>query len=243
MHHIDPKKLNTQDFLIRDKFCNAYHVPNSKIISYFPKEVDKNKIHVIPYWYNEKLWTENKDKLGLREKFSIPKDKFVIGSFQRDTEGSDLKTPKLSKGPDIFCDIVENIQPKPHVLLSGWRRQYVISRLESAGISYSYFEMTDFTTLNRLYNCLDLYLVTSRQEGGPQAILECASNRTPILSTDVGFAAEALDSNCILESARDFIEKIQLKDFDYTFKNYENLQSYTMEKIMPKYIHFFEKLK
>ena len=34
-------------------------------------------------------------------------DKKLIGSFQRDTEGYDLKTPKLSKGPDIFCDIVE----------------------------------------------------------------------------------------------------------------------------------------
>ena len=102
--------------------------------------------------------------------------------------------------------------------------------------------MADFGTLNELYNCLDLYLVTSRQEGGPQAILECSSNKTPILSTNVGFASKALDPNCILESAQDFIDKIQSKDFDYTFKNHEKLQSYTMEKIMPKYIDLFKSL-
>jgi glycosyltransferase involved in cell wall biosynthesis len=242
IHHIDPQKLNVEDFLLRDRFCDAYHVFSEKTIPHFPDQIDKNKIHVVPYWYNNKLWTDNENKPSLREKFSIPHDKLVIGSFQRDTEGFDLKTPKLSKGPDIFCDIIENIEPKPHILLSGFRRQYIISRLESAGISYSYFEMADFNTLNELYNCLDLYLVTSRQEGGPQAILECSSNKTPILSTDVGFASKALNSNCILESAQDFIDKIQSKDFDYTLKNNEKLQSYTMEKIMPKYIDLFESL-
>jgi len=242
IHHIDPEKLNIEDFILRDKFCNAYHVSSEKTIPYFPKQIDKSKIHVVPYWCNDKLWADNENKPSLREKFSIPHDKFVIGSFQRDTEGFDLKTPKLSKGPDIFCDIIESIQPKPHILLSGARRQYIISRLESAGISYSYFEMADFTTLNELYNCLDLYLVTSRQEGGPQAVLECPSNKTPILSTDVGLASKVLDLNCILEGTQDFIDKIQSKDFDYTFKNHENLQSYRMEKIMPKYIDLFESL-
>ena len=43
--------------------------------------------------------------------------------------------------------------------------------------------------LNELYNILDLYLVTSRIEGGPQAILECAIIKTPIMSTDVGVAS------------------------------------------------------
>ena len=48
--------------------------------------------------------------------------------------------------------------------------------------------MADILLVNKLYNILDLYLVTSRIEGGPQAILECALTKTPILSTDVGVA-------------------------------------------------------
>ena len=55
---------------------------------------------------------------------------------------------------------------------------------------YSYFEMADFFELNELYNCLDLYIVASRVEGGPQSILEATLTKTPIISTDVGLAKE-----------------------------------------------------
>ncbi len=242
IHHIDPQKLNIEDFLLRDKFCDAYHVFSEKTIPQFPGQIDKNKIHIVPYWYNDKLWADIENKPHLRKKFSIPGDKLIVGSFQRDTEGADPKIPKLSKGPDIFCDVVENINRTPHILLSGWRRQYIISRLESAGITYSYFEMADFTTLNELYNCLDLYLVTSRHEGGPQAVLECSSNKTPILSTDVGFASQVLAPNCIVDNVQDFIGKINSAGFDYTSKNHENLQAYTMENSMPKYVNLFRSL-
>ena len=57
--------------------------------------------------------------------------------------------------------------------------------------------MVDFETLNKLYNTLDLYLVTSRYEGGPQAILECLVTKTPILSTRVGIASEILNEKSI----------------------------------------------
>ena len=57
--------------------------------------------------------------------------------------------------------------------------------------------MVNFDELNELYNCLDLYIVASRKEGGPQAILECAITETPILSTDVGIASEILSPESI----------------------------------------------
>ena len=59
--------------------------------------------------------------------------------------------------------------------------------------------MIDLQELNELYNILDLYIVTSRIEGGPQAILECAVSKTPIVSTDVGVASEILDSKSIFK--------------------------------------------
>ena len=40
-------------------------------------------------------------------------NKFIIGSFQRDTLGSDLISPKLEKGPDILADkLIEMIGNK-----------------------------------------------------------------------------------------------------------------------------------
>ena len=144
---------------------------------------------------------------SLRKKYGLPSKNFLIGSFQRDTEGHDLKTPKLEKGPDIFCDAVLKIREDrrsknlsdPEVLLAGWRRQYVISRLEAAKIKYYYHELPQFDTINDFYNALDLYIVGSRYEGGPQSIFECANTYTPIISTDVGAASEILSPKSIFE--------------------------------------------
>ena len=44
--------------------------------------------------------------------------------------------------------------------------------------------MIDQKKMNQLYNILNLYIVSSRVEGGPQSILECSAVNTPIISTD-----------------------------------------------------------
>ena len=74
----------------------------------------------------------------------------MIGSFQRDTEGYDLKSPKLSKGPDKLIQSIKQIQEEEEVfvVLAGKRRQFVIKELERNGINYKYFEMLSFTELN-----------------------------------------------------------------------------------------------
>ena len=86
-----------------------------------------------------------------------------------------------------------------HVILAGQRRQYVINELNKRKIDFTYFQMATNVELNNLYNLLDLYIVGSRFEGGPQAIFECAVTKTPIISTDVGVASEILHSNSIFD--------------------------------------------
>ena len=158
------------------------------------------KIHSIPFWVNQNVWFEIKNKEKLRNKYKLDMKKFYIGSFQRDTEGSDLTSPKLSKGPDIFIEKVKLLMetnPNIEVLLAGTRRQYIIGRLKEMNIPFKYFEMVDFSSLNELYNLLDLYIVSSRFEGGPQAIMECSLLKIPIISTDVGIAKEILSPKSI----------------------------------------------
>ena len=59
--------------------------------------------------------------------------------------------------------------------------------------------MVKFKNLNELYNCLDLYIVSSRVEGGPQAIMECSLANVPIISTNVGVASQILDPESIFD--------------------------------------------
>ena len=193
----DHKELS--DFINRDKYIDLYHVISNKTYKQVEK-ITKKQIKKIPFWVNDKLWFQIKNKDLLFKKYKLNKNNYYIGSFQRDTEGSDLISPKLSKGPDQFLDIVKYYNENHKnlvVLLAGKRRQYLINHLEKEGINYKYFEMVSFEELNELYNLLDLYIVSSRFEGGPQAIMECAVSKTPIISTDVGIASEILSKNSI----------------------------------------------
>tara|TARA_B100001996_G_scaffold331005_1_gene279444 strand:+ start:627 stop:1553 length:927 start_codon:yes stop_codon:yes gene_type:complete len=204
IHHIDEEKFDAneeKDFMFRDQYVDKYHITTKKTL-YKLKQLTKKEIIQIPFWVNQNLWFEIEDKLQLRKKYGLDKEGYYIGSFQRDTEGNDLSSPKLSKGPDRFIEIINHLNEKKenlHIILSGKRRQFVINNLEKLGINYTYFEMSSFTELNELYNILDLYIVASRVEGGPQSIPECALTRTQIISTDVGVASNILSPESIFK--------------------------------------------
>ena len=71
------------------------------------KLTDKEIIY-IPFWSDQNTWFKIDDKEELRKKYELPLDAYIIGSFQRDTEGSDLKSPKLIKGPDRLIKIIKS---------------------------------------------------------------------------------------------------------------------------------------
>ena len=166
------------------------------------------KITSIPFWVNQKNFYYIDEKINLRERYGFEPNDFIVGSFQRDTEGVDLISPKMIKGPDILIESLlklRNDNQDLKVLIAGNRRQYVLQKLNEYQFEYKYFEMVDINTLNNFYNILDLYLVTSRLEGGPQAILECSQTKTKIMSTDVGVAPEILSRSALFN----------LSNFDY----------------------------
>ncbi len=219
IHHIDEDKFKSNEeieFKDRDKFVDYYHVISNKTFDQVIKLTDK-PVHKIPFWVNQNLWFEIKNKEQLREKYSVDINSYLVGSFQRDTEGYDLVSPKLSKGPDRFLEIVEYLNTKNEnlqIILTGKRRNYILEELSRREINYKYFEMTSFQNLNELYNILDLYIVSSRYEGGPQSILETAMTRTPIISTDVGIASEILDKKSIF-NMNNYKDAIPNTDISY----------------------------
>ena len=199
--HLVPEKFNHSEWAQRDQFIDVYHAPSVKSCEQIRHlgKTDKPVWSQLP-WVNRDIWFPIPNKVELRLKYGLDESSFVVGSFQRDTEGSDLISPKLEKGPDRFCDAVELIASKRddvHVLLGAWRRQYVMKRLKDAGIPFTYVDRPHSVHLNEMYNCLDLYIVASRFEGGPQSIVECAATCTPVVSTDVGLASQILPESSI----------------------------------------------
>ena len=241
IHHIDEDKFKENEFAEfneRDQYVDLYHVISDKTFDQV-KKYTKKEIIKIPFWINSNLWFEIQNKNDLYKKYNLDKNSFYVGSFQRDTEGNDLISPKLSKGPDNFFKIAKYLNKNKNdltVVLTGKRRQYLINKFDKEGINYKYFEMVNFEELNELYNILNLYIVTSRYEGGPQAILECALNKTPIISTDVGIASEILSKESIFDM-HNFVKAIP--NVDYAFKK---VQKYIIPDGFTEFNNMFENI-
>ena len=237
IHHIDEEKFNEEEknnFLERDEYVNHYHAISNKTYNQV-KNLTNKPITMIPFWVNQNIWFSISSKNKLKEKYKIDKDAYVVGTFQRDTEGFDLKSPKLSKGPDRLIEIFEKINQRNEkfiVILTGKRRNYLIEQLNKKNINYKYFEMADFKIINELYNILDLYIVASRYEGGPASVLECSITKTPIISTDVGISSDLLHESSIFDMSNFSSAK---PNIDYA---YENVLKYKI----PQGFHEFNKL-
>lgn len=144
--------------------------------------------------------------ITLAETWNIPRHKFLIGNFHRDTEGNDLTSPKLVKGPDVFAEIMAELVQRRvpfHVVLAGPRRNWMRRRLTELGVPFTFVgketDRDDMVSnllapqeLNNLYNLLDLYLITSRSEGGPRSLLEAVAAGCRVISSRVGLAEDVL---------------------------------------------------
>ena len=53
-------------------------------------------------------------------------------------------------------------------------------------INYIHKYIDDYRFISKYYHALDMYLVTSREEGGPKAVLESMATGVTIVSTPVG---------------------------------------------------------
>ena len=205
-HHIDDDKYKNgqldAQFEFMKTYGNHFHTICDKTYTALSNIFEtKNNISVKKLWINDENFYNIQNKSMLRQQFNFSPNAYLVGSFQKDTEGK-TNLPKWSKGPDLFIEIVKNMYEKNNkleVVLSGLRREYIIDELTKLNIPYHYFNMITIDELNKLYNSLDLYIVSSRCEGGPRAIVECGLTKTPIISTKVGIAPELMDEKALFD--------------------------------------------
>ena len=160
--------------------------------------IEPAKVFLIPIGVNLDIFPlgSAETTIAARQKLNIPQSAFVIGSFQKDGVGwGEGLEPKLVKGPDVFLASIRELKaqiPELYVLLSGPARGFVKAGLEAMQVPYSHFYLDLYPQISELFQALDLYLVTSRQEGGPKAILESMASGVPIISTRVGQATDLI---------------------------------------------------
>ena len=111
IHHIDYEKFDKkqeEDFYQLEQYVDKFHAISEKTFDQLSRLTNKS-IYTVPFWVNQNIWFYKKQKDELRKKYGFSKSDYLIGSFQRDTEGRDLKSPKLINGPDILLDIVSKL--------------------------------------------------------------------------------------------------------------------------------------
>jgi glycosyltransferase involved in cell wall biosynthesis len=158
--------------------------------------VDADAVHLIPIGIDIEHFplVDDERRAASRAALDLPDDAFVVGSFQKDGVGwGEGLEPKLVKGPDVLVAALERVaaeMDRLHVLLTGPARGYVRSELTRRDIPYRHVLAKDRTELARAYQALDVYVVASRQEGGPKGALESLASGVPLVTTRVGQAQE-----------------------------------------------------
>lgn len=246
----DPRADKIADY---DRYVEKWHtsceITKNKLIRY---GVPQEKIYVIPLGIDLKKYFPNhniRNRDIERQKIGIKKEQLVIGSFQKDGNGwKEGLSPKLIKGPDVFCNMVERLAKRYDifVVLSGPARGYVKRRLDEARVPYYHVYYENADEVAKLYKLLDIYAVTSREEGGPKAILESMASGIPIITTKVGMALDIVrnNENGILVDVGDeeaLVNAVCNIAEDERFKNklVQNglltVQQYSLESVVQKY--------
>jgi glycosyltransferase involved in cell wall biosynthesis len=136
------------------------------------------------------------ERASARAHLGIPDGALAIGSFQKDGVGwGEGIEPKLIKGPDLFVEAMRRLAVDFPVfaVLTGPARGYVKDGLARAGVPFVHRWVEDFRDLAGCWHGLDLYLMTSREEGGPKAVLESMATGVPLVSHRTGMAADVID--------------------------------------------------
>ncbi|MEM4326171.1 MAG: glycosyltransferase [Candidatus Pacearchaeota archaeon] len=216
-----------RDYLCAKKFVSLWIAPSKR--QYEILKNDGVRVAYQPFYVDERIFRrldKSKEELALLLgiNYEFIRNKFLIGSFQRDTQGSDLRSPKWQKGPEQLIEILDSLPRKEKwlIVLAGPRRHFIIKECEKRGIPYLYYgkkplpgidditiNTLDSERMSQLYNLIDCYIVTSVSEGGPKAILEASFCKTLIFSTDVGLAPDIIDKRCIYNKSSTVVSYLE----------------------------------
>ena len=173
--------------------------------------VDRERVHRIPIGIELDRFPlgDAARRDAARAELGLPRDAFVVGSFQKDGVGmGDGLEPKTIKGPDVLVAALASAHEglgELVVLLTGPARGYVRAELERRGVPHVHRLLPTRDGLTTAYHALDAYVVASRQEGGPKSILESMATGVPLVTTSAGQAPDLVDDgvNGILVDVED----------------------------------------
>lgn len=196
---IDTGELSEEAILLKKRHLgiSRMQVTNKAMMMHILESgIAPERVHLIPIGINLRYFhaQTEESKCRARRKHKIPQMAFVIGSFHKDGMGwGEGFAPKSIKGPDIFLRAIATLRtqiPDLIILLSGPARGYVKKGLDELNVPYKHVCVSSYPEMGDLYQAIDLYMIASRDDGGPKGVLESMASGVPQVTTRVGQAAD-----------------------------------------------------
>lgn len=214
----------------------AYGIPRNKI-TYIPNFVSKDKFYKM----------DDLSKSALREKYNIPKDKFVVlcaGQLQ------------VRKGIFDFLEIAKSMPDTQFIWAGGFSFGNITSGykevkpiVENPPANVKFTGIVEREVMNELYNIADVMFLPSYNELFPMIILEAMNCNTPILLRDIDIYPKILfDFYLKGNNNEEFIKQLTaLKENEQfkkerVLKSLEGSQFYSKEHILSMWQEFYNEI-
>lgn len=154
------------------------------IMEYY--RVKEKNIHIIPNSVDFRRFETDVDKSLNRARLNLPSDKPVIGM---------VATLRPLKAHEIFLQAAQRTLksvPDAHFLIvgDGSERGNLEKYASELGIEASIHFLGERTDIPEILACIDLFVLSSRQETFPISVLEAMAASKPVVATNVGFLDE-----------------------------------------------------
>lgn len=139
-----------------------------------------------------------KDKTQCRQQLGVSDiSKYIVGFFGKGSSNAEERKDTKTL-IDALTIVNQNIPVG--LLLSGDGWDSLILELNKRNIPVARKRVDTLEEMATLYNALDMYVCTSRLEGGPVPVLEAMACECPVISTPVGHVPELIEdkSNGVL---------------------------------------------
>ena len=174
---------------IRNKYLIDHFIADGekiKLLLISKDRIPKNKISSVNIGIDEnEIKRDEKLRIALREKYSIPTDAIVIGNVGRLVE---------FKGQEyLIRAFAEALKVMPQIYLvitgDGKLKNYLMELTEKLEVKQKVIFTGFYENLSEIYSAFDIYAHTSVEGGGelfPISIINALAQGLPVIATDIG---------------------------------------------------------
>ena len=174
----------------------------------------------------------DEERMRKRLELGIKKDEKLLLSV------GELIPRKNHKSVIKALEYLADSKIKYYICGQGGLQEYLQKLIEKTGLQDRVKLLGYRTDVSQLYDCADLFVFPSLQEGLPVALMEAVASKTPVICSNIRGNTELVEAGALFdpENISEIVGK--MKEYLYedksqeTEKNYENLQKYDAANVI-----------